>query len=179
MDQKATDTLPVYDLTVTQMTRMLNHLATFLEKGEAHARAKKIEPDILLSCRLVADQFPLVKQVQIACDVAKFAAARLSGKEAPKHPDTEQTMAETHQRVRSVIQFLGTVKPEDFHGANARKVTQARREGQYIDGRDFLIRMALPNFYFHVTTAYAILRSNGVELGKNDFLGGDLPFKPL
>jgi hypothetical protein len=132
-----------------------------------------------LQCRLIADQFPLVRQVQIACDVAKFAAARLSGKEAPKHADTEATFEELQARIQNVMTYLKGFSDSDFTGAAERKVLQPRVEGKYIEGRHFLIQVALPNFYFHLTTAYAILRANGVELGKSDYLGQDLPYKRL
>lgn len=169
----------VYDLVITQNTRMLTHLDQILEKAEAHAKTKKFEADQFLTQRLIADQFPLIKQIQIACDVGKFSASRLSGKEAPKHPDTEKTMAEAHARIRSVIGFLKTFTVDDFKDFSTRKITQNWMEGKYLEAEAFIRGIAIPNMYFHVTTAYAILRANGVELGKADYLGADLPWKDL
>ena len=127
--------------------------------------------NVLASARLAPDQYPLTRQVQSSCDSAKFAAARLSGKEAPKHPDTETTVDELRARIKSCIAFLDTVSAADFKGAETKDVALPFLEGKLIKGADYVNQMALPNFYFHVTHAYAILRHNGVELGKMQFIG--------
>jgi hypothetical protein len=155
---------------VTQLRKMLGNLDGWLRKAEAHAKAKSFDPNVLLASRLAPDQYPLVRQVQAACDGAKFAAARLATKEPPKHPDTEQTMDELHARIASVTSYLGTFAEKDFDGAEAR-IVKLPREGKGMVGSDYLVEVALPNFYFHVNHAYAILRHNGVDLGKNDYLG--------
>ncbi|MEM5506505.1 DUF1993 domain-containing protein [Shewanella frigidimarina] len=168
----------LYDLTVVQFSKMLNNLSAILVKGEGFAEAKKIEMSVLLNSRLAPDQFNLTRQVQIACDTAKLAVARLTGQEdsAPKHEDNETTLAELQARIASVIDYLATFTAEDFTGAETRKITHRRWEDKYLTGRDFALEHAIPNIYFHVTTAYAILRHNGVEVGKKDYLGA-MPFK--
>ncbi len=159
-----------YD-SITQMQKILDNLDAWLAKGTAHAESKSIEPDVLLNCRLIADMFPLVRQVQAVCDTAKFAASYLSGREAPKHPDTEQTMTELRARVRTCLDYLHTFSAKDFEGAEARFITLRFKPDKEILGHDYLMEMAWPNFYFHATTAYNILRLNGVDVGKRDFIG--------
>ncbi len=159
-----------YD-SILELKKMLNNLDTWLEKAIGHAKAKSFDPAIYLAARLAPDQYPLVRQVQSSCDNAKFAAARLSGKEAPKHPDTEQTMDEIRARIRSCTTYLDTFKSADFDGAEKRPVELSFMPGKVISGSDYLTEMALPNFYFHVVTAYSILRHNGVPVGKSDFIG--------
>jgi uncharacterized protein len=156
---------------VSQYSKMLKNLDGCLDKAVAHATAKKFEVDTLLQARLAPDQFPLVRQIQSACDSAKFSAAYLSGKDAPANPDTEQTLAEIKARIASTRAFLETVKASDLAGGEERKVAPKRLQGKWFRGDQHLVQMALPNFYFHVTTAYAILRHNGVDVGKADFLG--------
>lgn len=156
---------------VVQSAKMLKGLDLWLTKASDFAKSKKVEPDTLVDSRLVFDQFPLVKQVQSACDSAKFTAAYLSGQQAPSNPDNERTIAELHDRVAKVVAYLETFKAEDFAGAEDRKVSPKWLQGKWIRGEDYLVQTGIPNFYFHVTTAYAILRSNGVDLGKMDFLG--------
>jgi hypothetical protein len=157
---------------VLEMKKMLNNLDAWLEKAITHAKARSFDPAILLGARLAPDQYPLVRQVQSACDNAKFAAARLSGKEAPKHPDTEQTMDEVRARIRTCTSYVDTFKGADFEGAEGRAVVLSfLPEGKVISGKDYLTEMALPNFYFHAVTAYSILRHNGVDVGKRDFIG--------
>jgi hypothetical protein len=156
---------------ITQFKKMLTNLDGWLRKAEAHAKAKSFEPSTLLVARLAPDQYPLVRQVQSSCDTAKFAAARLTGKEAPKHPDTEQTMDELHARIASVTSWLAGFAESDFEGADARVVKLPWLEGKGLAGKDYLVEMATANFYFHVTHTYAILRHNGVDLGKTDFIG--------
>lgn len=154
-----------------QMKKMLGQLDKWLDAATAYADTKKFDPNIFLTLRLSADQFAFARQVQTACDTAKLAAARLTGKEAPSHPDTEQTIDELHVRVRSVIKYLDGLSAKDFDGAAARVVTQPRWEGKIMTGADYFLEHALPNFFFHVTHAYAILRHNGVSIGKRDYLG--------
>jgi uncharacterized protein len=157
--------------TIPQLAKMLQNLDRWLDKAEAYAKTKKFEPDTLLAARLAPDQYPLVRQVQSACDTAKFLGARLSGKEAPKHPDTEQTMAELHARIASARAFVESVSEADLKGAETRVVVLPFMPGKGLLGADYANEMALPNFYFHVTTAYAILRHNGVDVGKMDYIG--------
>lgn len=166
----------LYDITVTQYSKMLGNLSQFLSKAAEYAESKKFNVEVLLNSRLAPDQFNLIRQVQIACDSAKFGASRLCGKEAPSHPDTETTLAELQARIKTVQDYLATFKPEDFAGAEERHVSQPRWEGKYLTGLEFAIQHSLPNVYFHITTAYSILRNNGVDLGKKDFLG-NMPLK--
>ena len=166
----------LYDITVPQFIKMLKNLHFILDKGALFAESKKINVDILLNSRLAPDQFNLIRQVQIACDTAKLGAARLAGVEAPVHQDNEATLPELKTRIEDVINYLGTFKPEDFQGAHERKISQPRWEGKYLTGQEFAIQHALPNIYFHITTAYSILRHNGVDVGKKDYLG-EMPFK--
>jgi len=161
-----------YEASVHQFAKMLTSLDKWLEASVSLAQKKSFDPNTLLSARLAPDQYPLVRQVQSCCDSAKFAAARLTGKEAPKHPDTEQTMDEIRARVRAVVAHLGTFKTADFAESATRRIDLPWLEGKHLVGSDYLMEMAIPNFYFHVTTAYAILRHNGVEIGKTDFIGG-------
>ncbi len=154
-----------------QFKKTLAQLDKWLEAAAAHATAKSFDPAVLMSSRLAPDQFALARQVQTACDTAKLAASRLSGKDAPKHPDTEQTLDELRARVRSVLEYLNGFTAADFEGAASRKVTQQRWEPKFMYGGDYFIEHALPNFFFHTTHTYAILRHNGVPLGKRDFLG--------
>ena len=148
--------------TITEFRKMLANLDGWLTKAEAHAKAKSFDANVLLGQRLAPDQYPLVRQVQSACDNAKFAAARLSGKEAPKHPDTEQTVQELHARIASVRGWLEALTERDFEGAETRVVKLPFLEGKGVAGKDYLVEMATPNFFFHLTHAYAILRHNGV-----------------
>jgi hypothetical protein len=166
----------LYDLTIPQFTKMLRNLSRCLDKAAEYAASKKFDSEVLMSSRLAPDQFPLVRQVQIACDTAKIGAFRLTGKEAPVHEDSERTVAEAKERIEKVIAFLSTFSPRDFDGAEERIVSQPRWEGKSLSGKDFALHHMIPNFYFHVATAYAILRHNGVDLGKKDYLG-PLPFK--
>ncbi len=151
---------------------MLRQLDKWLEKGVAFAATKKFEPSNLLQARLAPDMYSLTRQIQAACDAAKFAGARLAGKEAPKNPDTETTVEELRARIQSTVSFLETISAKDFEGAEKRLVPLGFMPGKGMFGSDYLIEMALPNFYFHVTTAYGIIRNNGVDVGKMDFIGG-------
>jgi uncharacterized protein len=166
----------IYEQSITQFSKILKNLSHILDKGAEFAKAKNIDVEVLLNDRLAPDQFNLIRQVQIACDSAKLGAARLSGKEAPVHQDNEKTLLELKTRINDVINYLKTFRPEDFQGADERKITQPRWEGKYLTGEEFLHQYAIPNVYFHVTTAYSILRKNGVDVGKKDYLG-EMPFK--
>lgn len=166
----------IYTITVQSFQKGLKNLLKILETAELHAETKKFPFENLLNARLFPDQFPLTKQIQIACDTAKLCVARISGKEAPKHDDTETNLAELQTRIGSVLQYLQTYTEEDFKSVFEIKVSQPRWEGQYLTGWEYLTQHAIPNFYFHITTAYAILRHNGVEIGKKDYLG-EMPFK--
>ena len=164
--------MSIYESSVPHLKKMLTSLDRWLDAASAHAQKKSFDVNVLLQGRLAPDQYPLVRQVQTACDGAKFAAARLTGKEAPKHPDTEQTIDELHARVKSVVAYLDTFKAADFAGAEGKLIDLPFLEGKKIKGDDYLNELVLPNFYFHVTHVYAILRHNGVELGKRDFISG-------
>lgn len=163
--------MSLYEGSVVQFKKMLTQLDKWLDAGLAYSQKKAFDPSILLGSRLAPDQYALVRQVQAACDAAKFAAARLTGKEAPKHPDTEQTVEELKARIQSVVAYLDTFKAADFAGAESRKITLPFLEGKVLLGPDYLMEMVIPNFFFHLTTAYAILRHLGVDLGKRDFIG--------
>jgi uncharacterized protein len=154
-----------------QMKKTLEQLPTWFDIVETHAKSKNVEPNLFLTFRLAPDQFAFTRQVQIACDAAKLGAARVCGKEAPPHADTEQTFAELRARVASVASYLGGFTAKDFEGAAARVITQPRWEGKTMTGADYLLEHVVPNVFFHVSQAYAILRHNGVPLGKKDYLG--------
>jgi len=159
----------LYDITVPAAIRALTQLHHCLDKAAAHAEAKKFDFTVLLNSRLAPDQFPLTRQIQIACDTAKLGVSRLTGKDAPVHDDKEATLAEVKARIESVITYLKTFSAADFNGAQARQVTTPRWEGQWLTTTEYATLHILPNLYFHVTTAYAILRHNGVDLGKKDY----------
>ncbi len=165
--------------TVTELIRGLKSLDHVLEKAAGFADSKKIDEKVLMSTRLYPNMLPLMKQVQIACDSAKFCAAKVAERaDIPKHEDNEQTIAEARARVGKVISFLQTFKPEEFVGKENVKVPISFMPGKYLSARDYAMHMSLPNFYFHTTMTYAILRQMGVDLGKMDFLG-DVQFRDL
>lgn len=166
----------LYELTAVQFSKMLSNLNRILDKSATYAESKKIDMEVLLNSRLAPDQFHLIRQVQIACDTAKLGVARLTGKTAPIHEDNEKTLAELKARIEDVVAYLASFTAEDFAEASNRHISQPRWEGKYLTGFEFAIEHAIPNIYFHVTTAYAILRHNGVDLGKKDFLGA-MPYK--
>ncbi len=168
----------IHTITVEQFTKMLHNLTAILDKGAGFADSKKTDVEVLLSSRLILDQFNLIKQVQIACDTAKLGVARLCGVEgqAPVHADNEKTLAELKDRIASVVSYLSKFTAKDFEGYEKRKIMQPRWNGKHIYGDEFLVQHVIPNFYFHITTAYAILRHNGVEVGKKDYLG-PIPLK--
>lgn len=160
-----------YQHTVVQMSKMLRNLDAWLTKAAAFAEAKGSSPDDFAQFRLSFDMRPLTFQIQSACDIAKLAGARLTGVEAPVHPDTETTLAQLHARIGSTIEFLEKLDEKQFAGAAEREVRLSFIPGQALYGADYLREMALPNFYFHVTTAYALLRMSGVGVGKTDYIG--------
>jgi hypothetical protein len=162
----------LYDVSIPVFTLSLNNLVAILDKAASQAADKKVDPKVLAGARLIIDMLPLSSQVQIACDAAKGAAARLAGIEVPKHEDTETTLAELKARVAKTLDFIKTIKPEQLQGAETREVVIQFPQGTLkFTGINYLTNFALPNFFFHVTTAYALLRKNGVDLGKRDFLG--------
>ena len=164
--------ISMHAMSVDVFTRALGNLSAFLEKGQAHATQRKFEPAVLLASRLAPDMLPLTRQVQIACDVAKSAVARLSAQEPPRFPDTETSFEELHARIARTVDYLKGVPASALEGAETRdiKVPSGERTLEF-KGLEYLERWAIPNVFFHVTMAYAILRHNGVELGKRDFLG--------
>jgi len=150
----------------------MSRIQNILDKAEAFAAAKKIDGSVLLNSRLAPDMFPLTRQVQIASDMTKGAAARLSGTEIPKYDDNETTIAELKARIAKTLAFVNSIDAAKYAGSDERDVTlQARTGDRHFKGLNYLRDYVLPNVYFHVTSAYAILRHNGVELGKNDFIG--------
>jgi len=164
--------ISMYQASVPRFVNILSNLSAILDKAQAHVEAKKIDPAALISFRLFPDMLPMTRQVQIACDAAKGAVARLAGVEVPKHEDTEQTFAELKARIAKTIEFVQSIKPEQIDRSEDRDIT-LKLGGKEIafKGMQFLLGNALPNFYFHVTTTYNILRHNGVEIGKRDYLG--------
>ena len=156
---------------VREMKKVLENMAHWLDKAEHHATAKKFDPETMLTWRLAPDMLPFSAQVQMTCDQAKFAASRGAGKETPSHPDTEKTIADLRKRVATVVEYLGTFKAEDFAGAEDRMLALPRWEGKQMAVADYVTENALPNFFFHATTTYLLLRHNGVDVGKRDFLG--------
>jgi hypothetical protein len=165
-------TLSMHQACVPAFVQTLEALSKILAKAEAFCTARKIDPAVLVSARLAPDMFPLSRQVQIACDFAKGASARLAGVEVPAYEDSEKTFAELEARIRKTLDFVKSLKATQIDGSEARDIN-LKVGGKPIafKGQFYLVNFALPNYYFHLTTAYAILRHNGVELGKGDFLG--------
>lgn len=161
----------LYDATVPIFTKFLNNLDAWLEKASAYAAERKFDREVFVELRLAPDQYPLRRQVQAACDQAKFTVAKLTGKEPPSHPDEEKTLEDLRGRVRLVVDYLTSYTHDDFVGAEERRCAHTWMGGKGMRGGDYLDHFALPNFHFHLTTAYSILRSNGVPLGKTDFIG--------
>lgn len=165
-------TLSMYQASVPVFLRALSNLQHVLRKGEAHAHARKFEPSLLLQARLTADMLPLTSQVQIATDMAKNACARLAGVDPLKFEDNETTFAELHARIERAIDYIKTFKAEQIDGSETRAITIKSRSGeQHFEGEGYLLHFVIPNVFFHCTTAYAILRVSGAELGKMDFIG--------
>jgi hypothetical protein len=153
-------------------TTMLNNLLAWLDKAEAHAQAKKFDPDKFIGMRLTPDMLPFERQIQIATDHVKGCLARLAGSEPPKWDDDEKTLAQLRARIRKALDFAATIAPAQLEGAEAREITLPTPRGPLkMSGERFLVGFSLPNFYFHVTMAYALLRQAGVEIGKMDYLG--------
>jgi len=157
------------DLTAAAAT--LKQFDKWLDKAEAYAAERSFDASALLGARLAPDQFPLLKQIQIASDWVKNGHARLADKAAPTHPDDQKTMAEVRERIKTTLAYVATFKREDFDGAESRVITSPRTPGKGALGSDYVRETVLRNFYFHATTTYALLRHNGVNLGKRDFIG--------
>jgi hypothetical protein len=168
--------ITMYSASVPVFVQMLGNLNGWIDKAEAHAASKKFDPVVLVGVRLAPDMLPLKTQVQIACDAAKFCVARLSGVDAPKFDDNEATLADLRERVKATIAYLESVPAAKIDGSDDKEISVPRRDGPIImTGEAYLKRFALPTFFFHVTTMYALLRHNGVEVGKRDYLG---PLQP-
>lgn len=164
--------LTMYQASVPVFVRSMTNLQAILDKGAKFAEAKKVEPSVLINARLAPDMFPLSRQVQAVSDSAKGAGARLAGIEVPSMPDTETTFPELQARLQKTIDFLNTIKPEQIDGSEDRAIVlKMRTREAHFKGRQYLFDFVYPNFFFHVTTAYAILRHNGADVGKMDFLG--------
>jgi hypothetical protein len=166
----------IYEWTVPQFTKALGNLNQFMGKAQEYAETRKFDVEQFAQTRLFIDQLPFAKQIQIACDSAKLASSRLTGKDAPVHDDNKTSWADLRQRISDTIQYLNSLSAADFKGAEDKKITTPRWEGKWLTGLEYAQQHAVPNVYFHVTTAYSILRANGVELGKKDYLG-EMPFK--
>ena len=164
--------ITMHSASVPVFVRMLGNLTQWLEKAEAHAAAKKFEPAVYLSSRLAPDMLPFTQQIQIACDAVKFGVARLAGVEAPKFADDEASVADLRARIAKTVEFIRSVPAAQIDGTEDKDIVVPRRDGSMtLKGEAYLKNFVLPNFFFHVTTAYALLRHNGVGLGKSDFLG--------
>ncbi|MGV8803395.1 MAG: DUF1993 domain-containing protein [Polaromonas sp.] len=166
-------TSAIYTASIPVFKQMLGGLSQVLAKAEAHVTAKNIDPNALLQARLFPDMFPLLKQVQVASDFAKSVSARLAGVDVPKLEDNEQSFADLQARIATVLAFINGLAPEKFDGAATREiVTQAGTpKEKRFSGESYIFNYGLPHFFFHTTTAYAILRHNGVEVGKKDYIG--------
>ena len=162
----------MYQASTPCFARILRNLSSIIDKAEAHCTAKKIEPAALIGARLFPDMFAFTRQVQIACDTAKGAVARLAGVDIPKHEDTEQSFAELKTRIAKTLDFIESVSASRIDGSDEKEIVLPLRSGERrFKGMQYLLGFAYPNFYFHATTAYALLRHNGVELGKMDYIG--------
>ncbi len=161
----------MYYHVVMQCTQSLKNLYGWLDKAEQHAAAKKFDVSVLLKGRLAPDQKPFIYQVQSACDYVKAAAAWLSEQAPPKHADTEQTIEDLRARIKKTVAFVESVTEAQYVGASERRVSLSWAPGKVMNGFDYLLQMTIPNVYFHLTTAYSVLRHNGVDVGKMDFLG--------
>lgn len=165
--------MSMYQSSVPQFKKMLNTLSTLLKTAETHIAQKKVDEKVLLESRLYLDMFGLTRQVQIASDQAKIGMARLAGVEAPKMEDNEATFDELHARIAKTIDFLDTIKPEQLDDSADKEIKFSIGEKKFeFVGDQYLVSWVIPNFYFHVTTAYNILRHNGIAIGKSDYLGG-------
>jgi hypothetical protein len=165
-------TISMYQASVPCFVRTLGNLSAILDRAQAHVDARKIDPLVLTSYRLYPDMLPMSRQVQIACDAAKGLVARLSGLENPVHEDNEKTLAELQARIAKTLAFVQSVSPSQIDGTEENDIVVKRGDTEmHYKGMQYLLGNALPNFYFHVTTAYNILRHNGVEIGKRDYIG--------
>jgi hypothetical protein len=162
--------MDLYRASVPQFKNTLSNMERWLARAVAHAEQKKFDPVVFLTARLAPDQFAFAHQVGTACDTAKFTCARLTGKDAPRHADDQKTIEELRERIASVKGYLDTFSSADFEGAAERTIKPPPLHGKVLPGFSYLLEMQLPNFYFHATTVYQILRHNGVALGKDDFL---------
>jgi uncharacterized protein len=170
--KETTMTIGMYSASVPVLVRMLNNVLGWLDKAQTHAEVKKFESSVFLAARLAPDMLPFSKQIQIACDMSKFCIARLGGVEAPKFEDNESSIAELRVRITKTVAFIQTAAPAQINGTEDKDITIPMRSGPlHLKGEDYLTSFVLPNLYFHLTTAYALLRHNGVDLGKGDFLG--------
>jgi hypothetical protein len=164
--------ISMYDVSIPALMRGLSNVSALLDKAAAYAETKKFDSIVLAQARLFPDMHPLARQVQIACDTAKGAAARLARVEVPKHPDTETTFPELQARIAKTLEFLRSITPSQVQGAEAHDIEIKFPNGSWkFTGIGYLTDFVLPNFYFHVSTVYALLRNNGVDVGKGDFLG--------
>jgi hypothetical protein len=164
--------ISMYQASAPRFINILNNLSAILDKAQAHAEARKIDPLALTGFRLYPDMLPMTRQVQIACDAAKGVIARLAGVEVPRHEDTEQTFAELQTRIAKTVKFIETIRPQQIDGTEDREIVlKIGGQDMKFSGMQYLLGFAHPNFYFHVTTAYNILRHNGVEIGKRDYIG--------
>lgn len=164
--------LSIYQASIPVLLRMYGNLAAILDKAEAFCTAKAIDPSALLNARLAPDMYPLSRQVQVASDLAKGCAARLAGVEPPRYADTESSFAELQARIAKTLEYLRSFTPEQIDNGAERQITLKFPNGELnFSGPDFLLHFALPNFFFHLTTAYAILRHNGLDIGKMDYMG--------
>jgi hypothetical protein len=164
--------LTMYQASIPVFIRMLGNLSSILDKAAAHAEAKKIDQAVLINARLAPDMYPLSRQIQIATDMVKGCAARLAGIEVPSYEDNETTFSDLQARIAKTVTFLQSVSAEQINGSEEREVTLKLRDREiHFLGQPYLLNFVLPNFYFHITVAYSILRHNGVEIGKMDFIG--------
>lgn len=163
--------MSIHFQTVFQMSKFLHNLEAWLDKAVAYAEERSFDPEILLQSRLYPDQYPLIRQIQATCDAAKFAVSYLAGVTAPVHPDTETTFAEIRARLHTTIEYVASFTEDALKGGEEREVRLSFLPGQAIKGGDYLVEIALPNFYFHATTTYSLLRHAGVPLGKLDYIG--------
>jgi hypothetical protein len=159
-----------FDL-IRQMTKQLGQLDKWLDAAASHAETKKFDPAVYAGLRLSPDQFPLSRQIQTACDTLKLGVSRLTGRDAPNNADTEQTLEELRARIRGTLAYVEGFTAKDFEATATRVITQPRWEGKVMTGADYFLEHVLPNFYFHLTHTYALLRHNGVNVGKRDYLG--------
>jgi hypothetical protein len=170
--QEFSMSISMYQASAPRFVNILTNLSAILDKAQAHVDARKIDPAAITTYRLFPDMLPMTRQVQIACDSAKGAVARLAGVEIPKHEDTEKTLAELKVRIAKTIEFVRSVKPAQLDGTEDKDITlKLGGADTTFKGMQYLLGFALPNFYFHVVTAYNILRHNGIDIGKRDYIG--------